>query len=220
MRKIFSILIISLLLLNTSTQAQEQSNYQKAKKILDKVSEKTKTFTTIKATFTFEMLNQQENIDEKTVGTIWMKGSKYKLNLLGIETYCDGKYVWSYNKDDEEVTMSKYDPDDDEALNPSNIFNLYKKGFKYSFVREMFKDTRALYVIDLIPTNFDGEYSKIRLTIDKDKSTIYSMTRYGNDGNIYVVKIKNLETNKPMNDNMFIFDTNKHPGVELIDDRD
>ena len=220
MRKIFSILIISLLLLNTSTQAQEQSNYQKAKKILDKVSEKTKTFTTIKATFTFEMLNQQENIDEKTVGTIWMKGSKYKLNLLGIETYCDGKYVWSYNKDDEEVTMSKYDPDDDEALNPSNIFNLYKKGFKYSFVREMFKDTRALYVIDLIPTNYDGEYSKIRLTIDKDKSTIYSMTRYGNDGNIYVVKIKNLETNKPMNDNMFIFDTNKHPGVELIDDRD
>jgi len=220
MRKIFSILIISLLLLNTSTQAQEQSNYQKAKKILDKVSEKTKTFTTIKATFTFEMLNQQENIDEKTVGTIWIKGSKYKLNLLGIETYCDGKYVWSYNKDDEEVTMSKYDPDDDEALNPSNIFNLYKKGFKYSFVREMFKDTRALYVIDLIPTNYDGEYSKIRLTIDKDKSTIYSMTRYGNDGNIYVVKIKNLETNKPMNDNMFIFDTNKHPGVELIDDRD
>ena len=218
--KYLKTLLITLLVGSTTIFAQQQDNALKAKKILDKVSEKTKTYSTIKAVFSFEMINQQEKIDEKTHGTIWIKGPKYKLNLLGIETYCDGKYVWSYNKDDEEVTMSKYDPNDDEALNPANIFNIYKKGFKYNFVRAMFKDTRALYVIDLIPLNYDGEYSKIRLTVDKDKNTIYSMTRYGNDGNIYIVKIKQMEVNKAMNDNMFVFDTNKHPNVELIDDRD
>ncbi len=221
MKNLKVLLTVSLIILSIlNAFSQKEDSHLKAKKILDKVSEKTKTYKTIKATFTFEMLNQQEKIDEKTVGTIWIKGPKYKLDLLGVESYCDGKYLWSYNKDDEEVTMSKYDPNDDDALNPSNIFSLYKKGFKYSYVRDVFQDTRALHVVDLIPTNYDGEYSKIRLTIDKDKNTIYSMTRYGNDGNIYVVKIKQMKTNIPLDDNMFVFDTNKHPNVELIDDRD
>jgi outer membrane lipoprotein-sorting protein len=123
-------------------------------------------------------------------------------------------------KEDKEVNISEVDLTDDKTLNPAKVFTMYQKGFKYKFVKEVFEDTRALYVIDLIPTNFDGEFSKIRLQIDKSENTIYSMKRYGNDGNIYTIKIKNMEPNTPLDDAMFKFDKTKYPGVEVIDTRE
>jgi outer membrane lipoprotein-sorting protein len=212
-------IFLSVVLLNFGLNAQTPENRAKAKKILDKVSEKTKSFSTIEATFTFELNNQQENIKEKAVGTIKTKGNKYVLDLMGTTTYCDGKTIWTVMKDEEEVDISEVDEEDDKTLNPAKVFTMYEKGFKYTFVKDIFEDTRALYVIDLIPLNYDGEYSRIRLKIDKDKYTVYSMTRYGNDGNIYTIKIKKYITNKPMPDNMFVFNKSKYPGFEIIDNR-
>lgn len=212
-------LIIIAFFISFSVLAQD-ANSTKAKNILDKVSTKTKTFTTIKAVFSFEMNNQQENINEKSVGTIWIKGEKYKLSLMGLENYCDGKTIWSFIKDEEEVNISEVDNTSDNSMNPAKIFTMYDKGFKYKYIKEVFEDTRALYVIDLIPTDYDGDFSRIRLHIDKSKNTVYSMKRFGNDGNTYTVKIKNMETNKPYNDSMFKFDKSKYPDVEIIDTRE
>jgi outer membrane lipoprotein-sorting protein len=216
--KAINLLILSLLI--SFSGYSQDATADKAKAILDKVSAKTKTFTTIRSVFSFEMENQQEKINEKSVGKIWIKGEKYKLELMGVTTFCDGKLIWSYMKEDKEVNISEVDLTDDKTLNPAKVFTMYQKGFKYKFVKEVFEDTRALYVIDLIPTNFDGEFSKIRLQIDKSENTIYSMKRYGNDGNIYTIKIKNMEPNTPLDDAMFKFDKTKYPGVEVIDTRE
>ena len=216
--KFFNIIILALLF-SVNINAQD-SNSKKAKTILDKVSAKTKTFTTIQAIFSFEMENQQENISEKTAGKIWIKNEKYKLELMGTVTYCDGKISWMHLPDDEEVNISAVDNDSDNSMNPAKIFTMYETGFKYKYINEVFEDTRALHVIDLIPLDYDGEFSRITLKIDKSNNTVYSMKRFGNDGNIYTVKIKKMETNKPLNDSMFKFDKTKFPGVEIIDTRE
>ncbi len=212
-------LLITALFLSFSVLGQD-ANSVKAKKILDKVSAKTKTLKTIKAIFSFEMNNQQEKINEKSVGKIWIKGDKYKLELMGVETFCDGKLIWSFMKDEEEVNISEVDNSSDKTMNPAKVFTMYEKGFKYKFIKEIFEDTRPLYVIDLIPLDYDGEYSRIRLKIDKSKNTIYSMKRFGNDGNIFTIKIKNMQVNKPLDDKMFKFDKTKHPDVDIIDTRE
>jgi len=217
MKNIYFIIIA--LFVSFSVLGQD-ANSTKAKKILDKVSAKTKTFKTIKAIFSFEMTNQQEKINEKSVGKIWIKGEKYKLELMGVETFCDGKLIWSFMKDEEEVNISEVDNSSDKSMNPAKVFTMYDKGFKYKYIKEVFEDTRPLYVIDLIPEKYDGEYSRIRLKIDKSKNTIYSMKRFGNDGNIYTIKIKKMETNKPLTDSMFKFNKTKYPDVEIIDTRE
>ncbi|GAF05053.1 LolA family protein [Saccharicrinis fermentans] len=53
-------------------------NPEQAKKILDQVTAKTKTYKTIKASFSFKLENLQENIQEEYAGTISIKGDKYK----------------------------------------------------------------------------------------------------------------------------------------------
>lgn len=214
-----NLLLILVVVFGLSVNAQSPENRAKAKKILDKVSATTKAFTSIKADFTFVMENQQENINEKASGTIKTKGNKYVLDLMGTTTFSDGKTIWTVLIDEEEVNVSEVDEEDDKTLNPAKVFTMYEKGFKYTFIKETFEDTRALYIIDLIPSNPDSEFSRIRLKIDKDKHTVYSMKRFGNDGNIYIIKIKKYTTNITMPDSIFIFSKSKFPGFEIIDNR-
>jgi len=214
-----NLLLIFAIIFSLSINAQSPENRAKAKKILDKVSATTKAFTSIKADFVFEMENQQENIKEKAQGTIKTKGDKYILDLMGTTTYSDGKTIWTVLIDEEEVNISEVDEDDDKTMNPANVFTMYEKGFKYTFIKETFEDTRALYIIDLIPSNPDSEFSRIRLKIDKDKHTVYAMKRFGNDGNIYTIKIKKYTTNISMPDSIFTFSKSKYAGYEIIDNR-
>ncbi len=214
-----NLLLLLAVFLGLNINAQTAENKAKAKKILDKVSATTKAFTTIDAQFTFELNNQQQNIKEKAVGSIQIKGSKYQLKLMGTTTFCNGKTIWTVLDDDEEVNISDVDPSDDKTLNPAQVFTMYEKGFKYFFLKEIFEDTRALYVIDLIPENPDSEFSRIRLKIDKVKHTVYSMQRFGNDGNIYTIKIKKYTTNTSMPDAMFVFNKAKYPDFDIIDNR-
>lgn len=216
MKVIHIIILVFLISINVNAQ---NANSAKAKKILDAVSVKTKEAKTIRAVFSLQMQNQQEEINEKSVGKIWIKGEKYKLNIMGMVTYCDGKTIWSHLVDDEEVNISNVEKDGDKSMNPAKVFTMYETGFKYKFIKEVFEDTRALYVIDLIPENFDGEVSRITLKIDKVKNLVYSMKRYGNDGNIYIVKVKKVELNKPFIDSVFKFNKAKFPDVEVIDTR-
>ncbi len=206
-------LIFTIVLFVFTALAQDQ----KAKAILDKVSAKAKTFKTIYAEFTFTLDNQQEDISETYSGKLWSKGKKYKLELMGVITYFDGITIWTYMKDAEEVNISEQDEDDDEALNPANIWTMHETGFKYYYKKETFEANRPLQYVDLIPKDLESEYSRIRLKIDKSKNMVYSMKRYGKDGNIYTIKVQKYDTNKPYTDSLFKFNKTKFPNVEIND---
>jgi len=197
-----------------------QQSDEKALKILDKVSQNMKTYKTIYAEFGLELKNSQENVDDKRGGKIWIKGNKYKVDMGNVQTYFDGKNVWTYVKESNEVNITSPDDDDEDAINPAKIFDIYKDGFKVRFVQDRFEDTRPLYVIDLFPKDKSKSFSRIRLKVDKSKNEIYEFDRFDKDGNIYIIKIFRLYKNKPLNDSMFVFDKKKHPGVEVVDLRD
>jgi outer membrane lipoprotein-sorting protein len=211
---IFSIFLFAFFSLNA------QQSDEKALKILDKVSQNMKNYKTIYAEFGFELKNSQENVDDKRGGKVWVKGDKYKVDMGNVQTYFDGKNVWTYIKESNEVNITTPDEDDDEAINPAKIFDIYKEGYKVRFIQDRFEDTRPLYVIDLYPTDKSKSFSRIRLKIDKSKNEIYEFDKFDKDGNIYIIKLFRLYKNKPLSYSMFIFDKKKHPGVEVIDLRD
>ena len=90
-----------------------------ALEILDAMSTKYKNIPAFTADFSYIMENDEESIDEKFEGKITVKSGKYKLNTGGQEIYNDGIYVWTYLKDDNEVTISEYD-DTEEEITLSN----------------------------------------------------------------------------------------------------
>ncbi len=194
-------------------------NPERAKEILDQVTEKTKNYSTIKADFSFGMENQQEDIKEEYQGKIAIKGDKYKANLMNVDTYFDGKTSWTYMIDAEEVNVDEPDPDDEETLNPASIFSIYQKGFKYAYIGEKESDGITVYAIDLYPINRDKPYSRIKLEFNKANLELHKVVQIGKDGNNYTIIVKDMKTNMPIDDSYFVFDPAKHPDVEVIDMR-
>ncbi|HIE15821.1 MAG TPA: outer membrane lipoprotein carrier protein LolA [Bacteroidales bacterium] len=216
MKKYFYLSLIFLLLFNTSYG----QNDSKAVEILDKVSAHMKTFNAIYAEFLFILENNQENITDKRLGKIWIKADKYKIDMMGTKTFFDGKTQWTYLKESNEVNITRPEDDDDESINPAKIFDIYREGFKLRYVAQKFEDTRALYIIDLYPTDKSKPFSRITLKIDKDKNELYMFKRFDKDGNYYTIKIGKLSEGKNITDAMFVFNKAKYPGVEVIDLRD
>jgi len=199
-----------------SLQAQSS---EKAKEILDKVSAKTKAYQTIKADFSFAMENLQEEINETYEGKIILKGNKYKVSLMNVDSYYDGTALYTHMIDAEEVNVSEPDPSDEETLNPATIFTIYEKGYTFNYIGEGTAAGKPCHEIDLYPENRDKPFSRIKLLILKDDLQLYSLRQIGKDGNNYTITVKSMKTNAPVDDKTFVFDTSTHPDVDVIDMR-
>ncbi|GAF05052.1 LolA family protein [Saccharicrinis fermentans] len=138
---------------------------------------------------------------------------------MDVDTYFDGKTLWTHMIDAEEVNIDEPDPDDEETLNPASIFTIYQTGFKYAYLGEKEINGTAIYSIDLYPLNRDKPYSRIRLDIKKEALQINKIQQIGKDGNNYTISIDQLESNTPMDDSMFVYDENANPNVDIIDMR-
>jgi outer membrane lipoprotein carrier protein len=102
-----------------------------AKKVLDAVSAKFKTFAAPTATFTYQVENSQGKALSSKKGSVVMKGSKFKVSMDGMEIFSDGKTVWNYDKSANEVTVNNLS-DGGGGMTPQKMFtNFYDKDFYY-----------------------------------------------------------------------------------------
>ncbi len=213
MTKYISLLFITLISLNVSAQEN------KAKTILDKVSAINKEYNSVKADFTFNMDNAEEDIHESSDGNIILKGDKYRLYLMDVYTYFDGKTIYQHLVDAEEVNIKESDENEEEGLNPTQIFNLYETGFKFSYIEEQTTPAGTFHVIDLFPLDEEKPFSRIRLHIDTKSLEMKSLVSIGKDGNNITIKIKKFEPNVEFKDSDFVFDQTANPDVEVVDMR-
>ncbi len=187
----------------------------KSKQLLDKVSAKNKEYKTLSAEFTFSMDNKEEDIHEISKGNIVLKGKKYKLSLMGVNTYFDGKTQYAHLIDAEEVNVTTPDETEKGSLNPSNIFSIYQTGFQSKWVEEK----NHIAIIDLFPTKDRDEksFSRIRLWVDTKSNQITQLKSVGKDGNDVTIKIEKIVPDIELPDSTFVFDAKANPDVEVID---
>jgi outer membrane lipoprotein-sorting protein len=120
MKQIFTFLLS----FGISAISLAQTGSKDAKKVLDGVSEKFKTFKTVNASFSYKVENAAgKNLSTKK-GTVWMKGTKYRVSFSGQEIFCDGKTVWNYDKAANEVTVSNLDASG-STLSPQKLFTIF-----------------------------------------------------------------------------------------------
>lgn len=193
----------------------------KAKDILDKFSETTKKYKDISIDFLFTLENIEEDIKETNEGSVAMKGDNYKLVMpsMGMEIFSDGKTSWSYIPDAEEVNIMEIDPEDDEALNPANLFSMYKKGFSYEYIGEKTINGKPAHLIELTPDNDERDFTSVRLFIEKKNYRLLKALTFGKDDNQYTFEMKKMKTDLGLPDSHFRFDKEKYPNVEVIDMR-
>lgn len=212
MKKLICLLVVVIGLVNLSFNVKTSANDPKAQEILDAMSKKYKEMTSFKAKFTYTLENGK--MKETAEGEIIVKGSKFKLKLGGQEIFNNGTTVWT-KVDDTEVNKSTYDPAEDD-LNPTQIYTMYKKGYRYILISEHNDGGKVFSTVDLEPLDTKKQITKVRIVINKKDKTVKSWKIFEKNGNKYVYTIKNFTPNFKVADSEFTFDEAKNPGVKVI----
>lgn len=192
---------------------------QKAKDILDKMSNKYQDLPSYKTNFIYRLTNKVEEVDEQFAGEIMVKGEKYVLLMSDQEIYNDGETIWTYLKDANEVNVDYYMPDDGD-LSPNNIYSAYKKGYRYRWLETKKVGSRTLDVVELQPEDPkdpDKIFYRIVLNIDQADNTIHSWEMYDRAGNVFSYTISGFNPNFSAEDSYFQFDESKYPDAEIVD---
>ena len=211
------IVFLAMVLVSISFPGLSQTNDPAAKKILDGVSAKFKSFKSVIANFTYKVENAAGKILSTKKGTVTMKGTKYRISFGGQEIWCDGKTVWSYDKTANEVTVSKLDASG-AGITPQKLFtNFYDKDFLYKLNGEKKEGAKTLQEIEMTPTDKTKAFSKVYVLVDKSAQTLHSTRVLETSGNRYNYTVNTMKPNVAAADTQFIFDKSKYPGVEEVD---
>ncbi|WP_017733140.1 LolA family protein [Nafulsella turpanensis] len=190
----------------------------KALEVLDKASEKYEKLKSFKADFTFTLNNEVTGNTMSYKGDVVVKGKKFRVSTDAQELMTDGTTFWTYSPSINEVNVQNYEAVIGEFVDPSNIHNIYKKGYKGNYVEEKVINGKAHHIIDLEPTNgADNGFYKIQLVINKEDLTFSKFTIFEKNGNRFVVNLNNFTPNVEVAENIFTFNKSKHPKVVEVD---
>ena len=214
MRIINNILIVFILLSGQLTFAQPKKN---SDEILKQVSEKTKSFSSIRISFTYNMDNPSAKVHESETGTLLVKGDQYRLDIAGQKVISDNKTVWTYIAESNEVQINAVE-EDENVLTPTRLLTSYSEDYKSKLVGEITKEGRGQYVIELKP-NADKSFTTVELNVDKELYRIMRIAIQDKSGNTFSYLVNKFETDVTVKDTDFVFNEKDYPGVEIIDMR-
>lgn len=212
MKQLLIAAVAALMIPVTVSHAQDA----KAKGILETASKKMNSLKTLKANFALKLVGNGGKVRDTKKGTFLMKGQKYHIQLTGQDIICDGKTVWTYIKEANEVQVSNYNPSE-QTISPTKLFtNFYDKEYSYRYVGSRSVAGKPCDVIELVPVSKGKQFTKVELAIDK-AGTIAGGNIFEKNGNQYQYEVSGFTANAALPDTQFTFDAKAHPGVEVVD---
>lgn len=186
------------------TQAQD------AKSLLKEVSTKVRSYDNIAIDFKYNLNNAKEGVNQDTRGDVTLSGDKYVLNMLGTTRMFDGKNIYTIVPEDEEVTISAYNPADDKEITPSKMLTFYEKGYTYKMDIVQDVKGRKIQFVKLSPIDNKAEIKNILLGIDAQTKHIYKLIQTDAKGTKYTLTVNSFKTNQPVSKTLFTFDEAKY----------
>jgi len=199
--------IACLLLFTFAVQAQDK----KAKDLLDQVTAKVRSYNNIVIDFKYALNNTKENINQESKGNVTIQGNMYVLNLMGVTKMFDGKKIYTINPEDEEISISKFNEKDDNAISPSKMLTFFNNGYKFMWDIVQNVKGRQIQYIKLTPTSAKDQRKEILLGIDTQTKNIYNLIEVGKNGTKTTLTVNSFKTNQPLSKNQFTFDASKYP---------
>jgi outer membrane lipoprotein-sorting protein len=204
--------VIIIFLISFQVFAQDA---KKAKQLLDEVSAKVKTYENINIDFKYSISNPKENIFQESKGNVILKSDLYVLNFMGITKIFDGKLTHTIVPEDEEITISKYDEADDNAITPSKMLTFFQTGFSYKWDIPQEIKGRKIQYIKLKPISSKDTRKEILLGIDVQTKHIYNLIEIDYKGTRTTLIVNSFKTNQPLSKNQFTFAKSKYPNYYI-----
>ncbi len=193
--------------IGTAGQAQDK----KAKDLLDQVAAKVRSYDNITIDFKYALSNSRENVNQESKGNVVLKGNMYVLNFMGVTKMFDGKKTYTISPEDEEITISKYDEKDENAITPSRMLTFFNSGYKYSWDILQNVNGRKIQYIKLIPISSKDQRKEVLLGVDVQTKHIYNLIEMGRNGTKTTLTVNSFKTNQPLSKNQFTFAESKYP---------
>ncbi len=198
----------------------EDKSDPEAKVILEKVSKKYENSKSLEIDFsmTIEIPEEDELLQK---GKMIQSGDKYYLDIPQMAIYCDGKVIWTHLKKQKQVQINNFEKDEEneDIMSPKDVLKIYKNdNYFYVLMNEAYEKGVMIQQIEFKPKDRESEYSKMRVTINKNTSEIMRLKVFSRDGSRYTFSIDNTDLNKKISDDTFIFAKSKAPDVTDIED--
>lgn len=190
---------------------------QDARAILDKASDAYNKAGAVTAKFTLDAKDTRAKTTYSYDGTAYMKGNKFKIEIPDAITWFDGTTQWVYIKDTDEVNITTPTGEELQAISPSVLFNIYKKGFNLKYLGEKKVAGKSFYEIELTPQKKGTEFTKIVVEINKVNNLFSKIAVTDKSGIENILTIKSYQTGTNLADTMFQFNKKDYPSAEVID---
>jgi len=187
-----------------------------AKKLLDKVQAKYKSYKTMKADFTLT-IEIPEEPKEVQKGKFMQEGEKYRLEAEAQTMVSDGETLWLHMKNSEEVQINDVEEDED-MLSPSSFLKFYEsEEFVYVLINEFPENGVVVQQIEFKPLDEDSEYHKVRLTLNKKTNEVIRIKAFSKDGARFSFELGKVIANPTLPASTFKFQKSECPTCHYED---
>ena len=202
-----------LLIFGFCTLGYSQDNLD-AELLLNKVSENIKSYENIYINYAYTLQNLEENISQTNNGSFVAENDNWRFEMLGVTRIFDGDKLYSISPDDEEVTISSQDPEDETTITPNKMLYFYEDGYYFEMDESRLvgdgQFRKKIQYVKLVPKDSEAEIKYILLGIDTEFNQIYEVIETGKNETVTTISIVDFEFNLPLDNNLFVFDKEKY----------
>ena len=181
-----------------------------AELLLNKVSENIKNYENIYINYAYTLKNIEEDINQTNNGSFVTEDEKWRFEMLGVTRIFDGNKLYSISPDDEEVTISSQDPEDETTITPNKMLYFYEDGYYFEMDESRFVGNgqfrKKIQYVRLIPKDSEAEIKYILLGVDTEFNQIYEVIETGKNETVTTISIVDFEFNLPLDNKLFVFD--------------
>jgi outer membrane lipoprotein-sorting protein len=182
-----------------------------AKKLLESASQQMESYDNIAFDFSYVLNNRMEQINQENSGQVTVADEKYKLNFLDAIQLFDGVALYTIVPENEEITITQADHEEDFGINPNELLRFYKEGYDYHWDISQRVKGKNIQFIKLIPTQDDGDLRSLLIGIDTQKNHIYKLIEVGDNGTVTTLTINEMEVDSALPENFFVFNKDDYP---------
>ena len=203
-------IIFLIIIIITSNNLIISQNAEEAELLLNKVSENIKGYDNIYINYTYTLSNLEEDINQTNKGSFVTEGDNWKFVMLGVTRIFDGEKLYTISPDDEEVTISTQNPDDESTITPNKMLYFYEEGYNFEMDIVQYVGRKKIQFVKLVPMDSDAEIKYILLGIDVEFNQIYKVIETGINDTQTTIAIVDFEVNLPLEESLFVFDREKY----------
>ena len=203
-------IIFLIIIIITSNNLIISQNAEEAEILLNKVSENIKSYENIYINYTYTLSNLEEDINQTNKGSFVTEGDNWKFVMLGVTRIFDGDKLYTIIPDDEEVTISRQNPDDESTITPNKMLYFYEEGYNFEMDIVQYVGRKKIQFVKLVPMDSDAEIKYILLGIDVEFNQIYKVIETGINDTQTTIAIVDFEVNLPLEESLFVFDREKY----------